>query len=91
MSSSLKPAVEKLNLMFGLNATLRRLSKAACSRVFFSFFEVDAADGGREDVASELASLLDLAFEASPPELLSFDCAGTVFVATGLATEDEVA
>ena len=90
MSASLSPAVEKVNRMLGLNAVLSRLSKADCSRVFFVFLDTDAEDEGLEGADSELASLLDFAFDASPL-VFSFECAGMVFVTTGLAIEDDVA
>ncbi len=91
ISSSLKPAVEKLKRIFGLNAILRRLSNAACSRDFFGFRMLDADDVGREDGASELTSLLDFAFDVSPADFVSLGWAGTVLVTTGLSIDEEVA
>ena len=50
---------------------------------------MDAEDDGRDGADSELASLLDFPFDASPPDL-SLPCARVVFVTTGLAIEDDV-
>jgi hypothetical protein len=82
--------VEKLNFIFGLNATLSKLWNADCSRVLRTF-EVDADEEGREGAESELVSLIGFTMEGSSSVFSLLDCVGTVFVTMGLATEDDVA
>lgn len=76
--------------MLELNAVLSTFSNANCSIDFFGFVVLDATDEGRVEAGSELVSLVDLLFVESPGGL-SFDCTGTVFVTTGLSTEDDTA